>query len=123
MIDDNPHLGRLKQREHLGQLVGLDLKIDEHVQVSQLGQQLGGIGVILRSQQGRVEGDAAYPQGAQPFELTAGHVVVDDRHAPQPAFSAGQHVDQAAVVVVIAGVRLDDERPLHAVSVKDRGQL
>jgi hypothetical protein len=35
----------------------------------------------------------------------------------------GQDVDQAAVVVVIAGIRLDDERPLYAVSLEDRGQL
>jgi hypothetical protein len=35
----------------------------------------------------------------------------------------GQDVDQAAVVVVIAGVRLDDQRPLYAVSLEDRGQL
>jgi hypothetical protein len=57
------------------------------------------------------------------LKVTARRVVGDDRHAPEPALPVGQDVDQAAVVVVIAGIRLDDERPLYAVSLEDRGQL
>jgi hypothetical protein len=59
----------------------------------------------------------------QPLEFTARRVVADDRHAPQPALTAGQDVEQAAVVVVISGVRLDDQRPMYAVSLEERGQL
>ena len=79
--------------------------------------------VILHAQLRRVEGHAAYPQRAQPFELTARRVVGNDRHAPEPALPVGQDVDKAAVVVVITGVRLDDERPLDAIGLEDRGQL
>jgi len=108
VIDDDPRVGSFKNRKHVRHLVGLDLEIDEHAQVRQFGQQPGGLRVILHSQLRRVEGYAAYPQGTEPFELTARHVVGYDRHAPEPALPAGQDVDEAAVVVVITRVRLDD---------------
>jgi len=50
VIHDDPRIGSLKNRKHVRHLVGLDLEIDEHVQVGQFGQQLGGFRVILHSQ-------------------------------------------------------------------------
>jgi hypothetical protein len=35
----------------------------------------------------------------------------------------GEDVDEAAVVVVVAGVRLDDQCPLYAVGLEERDQL
>jgi len=35
VIDDDPRIGSFKKRKHVRHLVGLDLEIDEHAQVSQ----------------------------------------------------------------------------------------
>ena len=50
VIDDDPYIGSFKKREHVHDLVALDLEIDEHAQVGQFGQQPGGLRVILHSQ-------------------------------------------------------------------------
>jgi hypothetical protein len=49
VIDDDLRVGRLKKREHVRHLVGLDLQIDEHAQVGQFGQQPGGFRVVLHA--------------------------------------------------------------------------
>jgi len=50
VIDDDPRIGSFKKRKHVHHLVGLYLEIDEHAQVSQFGQQPGGVRVIFHSQ-------------------------------------------------------------------------
>jgi hypothetical protein len=123
VIDDDPHVSRSKERKHLHHLVCLNLQIDKHVQVRELGQQRGGVRVVPGAQKRRVERNVGHPQSVQPFQLAAWRVVGHDRHALEPALAVGENVDEAAVVVVVAGVRLDDQCALYAVGLEERGQL
>ena len=124
MVDQDANPGRLQNGCHLEQLVALDLDVGEHVQMQRASRSSASVSRKCSTPSREacivVPDDAAV---AQPLQVAAAGVVVDDGDTLEPTVAAFEEVQQTPVVRVVSRIGADDQRVSGAVGIEEVGQL
>ena len=123
MIDDETNRRLFEQRQQREQLVLLDLDLQKQPELDQILQQRRGVAIIVGAVKRDIEGDADDAGRLQPFELLDVDVILDDRHALEPALTEFDCIEQDAAVRPVAGIGSDDQGVPDIEDVQNANEL
>src|SRR5690349_4117999 len=117
MVDQQAHARTLEKRRERAKLRVPDLQRDAHVERLQLREQRLRREVMLDAVMRRVERDTDNAPLAQREELALADAVRNHGNSLVAPATALDRVEKAAVVLLVARVRSDDQSVAHAVRV------
>ncbi|MNH16376.1 hypothetical protein D3C79_760180 [compost metagenome] len=117
VVDQYPHRTALDQAEQFDELVFAHLDLGEQAKFGKLAEQRPDVLQARHAIHCRVEGHTDHALLTQRGQLLEADVTIDYRYALETPLTAGQGMQQAAVVSVVATVGPHQQGMTHAIGI------